>query len=1045
MNIDPLLALDIISVLGKYIKLQKRGADYKACCPFHNEKTPSFSVSTSKQIYKCFGCGKGGNLISFVMEHESLPFIDAVKLIAKDHHVQLDFKEKTPEDKQNDNKKESLYQVNQLAAEYFKEQLFTNESPLPLEYAKSRFNNESIENFDIGFASGGWHGLIAWMKKKGVKEQLLLDAGLIREKNTKRFDFFLNRLIFPIHNKYGRITGFSGRNTSNDKKISKYSNSPKTIIYNKSEALYGLHLAHRFIRNEAKAILVEGSTDVIRMHQIGVHHTVGSCGTSLTIGQIRIIKKLCNSITLLFDGDTAGDKRTRVCTLINKEGMYCNVITLPYKKNNKGKVIINEDPDTFFKNKSRDDYDQYAGENIIDFIFYYANSLKNKAKAPDKKALLIDELAYMIINLPESSHDLYVEEVGKIITPKKALNDKIKSLKKDQNKEEKTHKIPNDVKLSDFDKYGFYDSDNKYFFNTGKGIHEGSNFVLEPLFHIESVMAAKRLFRITNVNKYTKLVEFDQADLISLARFQLKTESIGNFIWKAGLNELIKLKSFLYEETLTAKLVEQLGWNKAGFFCWSNGIYNDKFNAISDMGIVKHKEQNYYIPAFSGFYKGEDNLFMSEKKFIHNNKVNTKVTLKEYTQRLANVFGENAKFAFCYLLACLNRDIIVSEFGFFPMLNLFGFKGSGKTELGESILHFFGAEQKGINLPNSTEPAIADYISQTRNAVALLDEYKNDFEPSKIEFLKGLWKAIGRTRMNMDKDKKKETTSVDTGVIICGQHMPTADIALFHRLIYLTFKKTEYTDKEKEMFNELKNIEKSGLTYLTHEILSHREHFKANYLDHYNKCAIDLGDALKGEIIEDRIFRNWLVAIASFSVLKEKIDTDYNYIDLIKIATQQILLQNKETKSSNEISTFWRIVQYLDADGLIKEGVDYKIKHKGIIKTDIMERMFKEGLAILYIQQSRVIPLYKKHGKQMGENILPSDSIDYYLRNDSRYLGKKMSVRFKLLDKAGVPITDKEGKPKDKITTAYCFEYNKLGISLEMGDPDENPEDELPY
>lgn len=1022
MNIEPILSLDIVDVLSKYIKLNKNGASYKANCPFHNEKTPSFMVSPAKQIYKCFGCGESGNVISFVMKHDSLNFIDAVKKLALDHHIQVDFKEQDPETKKLEQQKEALYQVNQFAATYFYSQLFNPENALPLKYIRARFSDESIQSFNLGYAPDQWQGLIENTSKNGVKNDPLMAAGLIREKNGKQYDFFRGRVVFPVHNKYGRITAFSGRILNNAKDQAKYINTPETIVYSKSNSLYGIHLAHRHIKDTSLAILVEGNPDVIRLHEIGISNAIGSCGTSLTKEQIHEIKKLCNSVTMIYDGDDAGKKAIkRSGEMINKEGMYCNVILVP----------DGEDPDTFFAGKTKDQYDEYAKKNIQDFIFYFAEIYKDKAKNPDRKAKLIDDLSGMIINLPESSHDLYINECGRILNAKKIISDKIKSLKKDQVTEEKTEQLPKHVKASDFEKFGFYHHNNCYYFASSNGAFRGSNFIMKPMFHIQSVMEAKRIYEITNEYNYTVVIELMQKDLVALSRFKERVESLGNFLWEAGEKELNKLKRFLYETTQTCVEIKQLGWQKNGFFAWGNGIYNGEYNEADENGIVTHSEVNYYLPAFSKIYQNEDTLFVSERKFVH--KPNTDISLNDYTLKLIEVFGVNAQPAICFYMATLFRDIISGRFGFFPILNLFGPKGAGKTELAISIMSFFGKLGKGPNINNTSKAALGDHVSQVSNACVHIDEYRNDIDLEKIEFLKGLWDGTGRTRMNMDKDKKKETTAVDAGIILSGQQMPTADIALFSRLVYVTFHQTEYNEAEKKQFNELKDIEKKGLTHITNQILSNRSYVKNNYFKYYDKASRDLSELLKEQVIEDRIFRNWLVILAAFATLESKIKMPFTYEQIIKQSAENIIIQNKETKSSNEISTFWNIVQYLAAEELIREEMDYKIELTTFIRTDKINSELEEPIYILYIQHSRILPLYRKHGRQQGEKILPTDSIDYYLRNDSRYLGKKNSVRFKVLDpKTGMHKTNEQDAEKKiyKITKAYAFDYEKLGISL---------------
>lgn len=1023
MNITPIIDHPIEDIISKYVSLKRKGTSLTSQCPFHKEKSASFHVSASKNIFKCFGCGVGGNSITFVMKHLGINFIDACKKIADDHKLNIDLTPQTEEDKQLHDKRESLLVAMDFAAKYYNKLLYEESNALALEYALSRWSKEQIEEWRIGFAPDSWTTLLDASKEAKINEQYFVESGMLALSDKKKtlYDVFRNRIMIPIFDRYNRVISFSGRIMPGaDDKQAKYINGSETILYKKSNVLFGLNFASRRIKEKGFTFLVEGNPDVIKLHKLDKLNTVAPCGTALADEQIDILKDLCKSVTIIGDGDKAGlEAMIKNGRRLIEKGLFCNVIELPILKK---KV----DPDTFFNDE--EEFNNYTSENNKDYILWYADRELPKCQNPDYKLKVIKDLVPLIAKLDKASHVLLIDKLSANIKPKKAWTDELKLHLQGEVKEEPKQRIPKHVKLSDFERYGFYDDGNCYFFKTAKGIVQGSNFTLRPLFHIDSVTNSKRLFEITNEFHFTKLIELDQKDLISLSGFQLKVESIGNFIWMGGITELIKLKSFLYAETLTAKMVEQLGWNKDGFFSWSNGIYNSTFTPIDDMGIVTHNEKHYYIPAKSKIYESEENLFMAEKKFKF---LPGKIQFEEYTRRICEVFGQNAMFAFCYLLASINRDIIMSHFDFFPMLNLFGFKGSGKTVLGESLLHFFGPDQKGINLPSSTEPAMADYVSQNKNAIALLDEYKNNFEPSKIEFLKGLWKGIGRNRMNMDKDKKKEETKVDSGVIISGQEMPTADVALFSRLVYLTFYKCEFTEKEVEVFEELKSIEKQGLGHLTHEILSHRQYFKENFLNSYNKATDDLREALGEIVIEGRILNNWLVIIASFLTLKDKIKTSYNYIELCSLAVNQIKLQNAETKTSNEIATFWRIIQYLDADGLIHESADYKIKTVTEFKTDSSSYDWSEPTNVLIVQHSRIIPLYRKAGRAMGENILPSDSIDYYLKNDNRFIGRKNSESFHKCDpKTGTRLYDAQGNKLRKVNSAYCFLYDKLNITL---------------
>jgi DNA primase len=1028
-TIESILSIDITDVIGKHVQLKKAGVNYQGCCPFHNEKTPSFVVSPAKGMFKCFGCGKAGNAIGFVMEHKGISYPEAIRMIAADRGIQVQEEEQTPEQQKRSSHRERLFAANKLAAEWFQKNLHLPENKAALDYVKGRWSDDSISTFQIGYAPDDWHRLMNTIKEKAqVIPDEFIEAGLISESKGKTFDFFRGRIMFPIHDHLGRVVAFTGRKLDDTKEGPKYYNSPETEIYSKGSVLYGMNFSRRATKERGYVHLVEGNPDVIRLHEIGKLNTVGTCGTSLTREQIELIKSRCNSVTIIGDSDKAGKKAMeRSGKLLVEAGLFVNIVPLPDEEK--------ADPDSFFS--SDDQFDEYLTDHIQDFIIWMVEGLEHKAKNPDAKSKIIDQVAQLIISLPESSTELYLDKLSKIIKPKKAWQDAIKAYKAD-NVEVKDDgwRIPDNVLLSDFEKYGFYDDGHCYFFKTKAGVVRGTNFTMEPLFHISSVLNAKRLYRITNEFGFSQVIELAQKDLIGLAAFRLRVESLGNFLFEAGETELNKLKRFLYEKTESCFEIAQMGWQKNGFWAWCNGIYNGKFTPVDSNGIVKYQDENFYLPASSNIYQGEETLFVSERRFRH---IDTgKISMKDYASKLIEVFGENAMFGICFYMASLFRDHIVKIFGFFPILNLFGPKGAGKTELAISLMQFFGNQAKGPNMTNTTKAALADHVGMTSNACSHLDEYKNNLEYEKIEFLKGIWDGTGRTRMNMDKDRKKETTHVDCGVILSGQEMPTADIALFSRLVFLSFTKYEYTDIEKENFKELKALEKAGLTHITQEILSHRSDFLENFMENYQKTSKLIGSLLGKVIIEDRIFNNWVVIIAAYRTLKNKVLLPFTEEELLQNAVTLITRQNSETKKSNELSIFWSIVEFLANDGLIKEEVDYKIDCVNFLKTDTMNAQFNQPIQVLYINHSRLFQLYRVHGNKTKENIIPLKTLEYYLQHSKEYMGKKGSVAFRVEEngkivKDEVDTADLHGNKmiqKRKITTAFAFNYDMLGINL---------------
>ena len=589
-------------------------------------------------------------------------------------------------------------------------------------------------------------------------------------------------------------------------------------------------------------------------------------------------------------------------------------------------------------------------------------------------------------------------------------------------------------------KYGFYERDNCYWFHAQKGEGEfcGSNFIMEPLFHIESTINAKRLYRLTNEYKIERVVEFPQKDLISLAAFKLRCESLGNFRFEAGDYGLAKIKAYLYEKTQTCKEVTQLGWQRQGFFAWANGIFADgKFTPITKDGICEYKKENYYIPAMSSFYASDDSLYKFERRFKN---MPGNITLYNWLDLFCQVYKSNAIVGFSYYVATLFRDIIVGYFRFFPILNIFGVKSSGKSEMAVSLTKLFGDLPVGPNITNTTIAALADHVAQTRNALCHIDEYKNSIEYDKVEFLKGLWDGTGRNRMNMDKDKKKEMTAVDSGIILTGQEMPKADIALFSRVIFTAFSKTSFTEDEMNLFNQLKTVEKTGLTHITNEILSFRGDFTEKYLKNYSDAGEDLEQRIGKNSIEDRIWRNWCVIAGALRTIKDMVKLPFSYEKAIDEMAAMIKKQNEETLKDNEVNTFWDIFSFLAQDGQIEEGYDFKILYENRLKTNKVD--IQQPIHILAINKTRILQLYQKHCNVTKQKPLPLSTLKFYLQNSQQYLGEKvMKIRKRtdhLIDKA----TTSDGYGNVSVMTIStrldCFAYDELGIDVEVFTDDIN-------
>ena len=395
----------IEEVVGDFVTLKRRGANYIACCPFHNEKTPSFVVSPSKGIYKCFGCGKSGTAVGFVMEHESMTYVEALRYLAKKYNVEIVESEVSAEEIAKRQRSESLLLVSEFAGKFFVDSMKTQEGQvIGYQYFRSRgLTDETIKKYGLGWAPAQSRTALADAARAvGYKEEYLLDTGLCKQYDDGRVvDTFHDRVMFPIHSTSGRIIAFGGRTLKSDKSIPKYVNSKETEIYVKSKSLYGIYFAKNEMSRQDKCILVEGYLDVLSMHQLGLTNVVASSGTSLTVEQIRLIRKFTENVTIIYDGDGAGIKAAlRGIDLVLKEGLNVKIVLLP----------DGQDPDDFAKKHTLDQVNDYIAQNEQDFIGFKTDLLLGEAgNDPIKRAKLINEVADTVALIPDAiTRSVYV-------------------------------------------------------------------------------------------------------------------------------------------------------------------------------------------------------------------------------------------------------------------------------------------------------------------------------------------------------------------------------------------------------------------------------------------------------------------------------------------------------------------------------------------------------------------------------------------------------------------------------------------------------------
>jgi len=1023
-------AINAVEIISQYVDLKKSGKSYKGKCPFHDETDSSFTVSPELNIFKCFGCGKSGNGIDFLMAYKAYSFPQAIKEVANYYSIEIIEDQLSDDDKAIHKQNELFYKIYELSAEYFHQNLFKPENAIALEYAFSRFSLDQINKFQIGYSSDNWQELYEHLKEQvNVSDDALVESRLInRSEKGRYYDFFRNRLMFPIRNSSQRVISFGARNLPGSDGP-KYLNTANSPIYNKSKSLYMIDHALQSIRETATITLVEGYTDAITLHEHSYDNTVAPSGTALSEDHLNFISQYANSALLVYDGDEAGmQAANKNAVRLIEKGILVKMANLP----------DGLDPYEYFNRAGS----QEALESLEqDFLLFKARAYAKNSDDLVLKHEGIQYLSKLVSHFPSSSlRTFYIDHFSKILKcQKKQFKDEIAAIQAANTPHYKHDDgLPEDVDVSSYQKYGFYAYLNEYYFKNEKGGNvKLSNFIMNPLFHIESTNDTRRIYELINSDGHKIVVDFDMQEMVSLSNFRRNIEGRGNFLFSGQDKHMNKLKLKLYKETKTCKEVSNLGWQKEGFFAWSNGItgINGEFIEVDENGLVNFNNKDYFIAAFSKIYIDDRSVFLDERKFRY---IERDVTLLEWSELFIKVFGDNAKLGIAFWIASIFRDQLLYTFNNFPILNLFGPKGTGKSQMAMSLLCLFGVQQTPFNIHNGTKPGLAEHVQQFINAFAWIDEYKNNIEFDKIETLKSIYDAIGRNRLNFEKGKKKETTQVNSAVILSGQEMPTADVALFSRMIFLQFHKTEYSQQEKKDYDRLKAMEKEGLSHLTAAIIAHRGYFEENFYVTYDAVLSDIFSSLEKEGIEDRILRSFSTILAAFKTICERLSLRIDYEDLQKVAIKAIVDQTAQISKSNEVSMFWDTIEALFDENVLIDKWHFKVDSCSELSLKSGKKELTPPIMVLKLKFSTIYKFYATHSKRSGQSVLPSSTLKYYLENNPAFLGIENSSKFHFKE-----FSSEEGKliEKKQVTSAYCFNYKMLNINLVRIVEDDNSSD----
>ena len=1074
-------AANVYDVVSRFVKLTKKGANYVGCCPFHNERTPSFTVTPSKNMWKCFGCGKGGDAISFLEEHEKLDYPGALDWIAREFHVHVEFvkSEKTEQEIAEQKKREALSVVLQFSQEYFVEQLFADnpDARSALQYAIDRWGEDTVKKAQLGYCPKG-QTFLEVATKRGFTADVLQQAGLIADSSygSGKYVCFGGRLTIPIKSTSNKVIGYTARYLGNKEGVGKYTNPTETPLYKKSDSLFGINVAAYAARDAKYFLIVEGAPDVLRLQSLGFSQAVAPLGTALTVGQLKLMKRYYPVIRFVPDGDAPKDNPYGAgIEAVMKNGKFAmqngfevSVREIPPqyeqakdengvpKVDENGKAVmvqVKADPDSYFTDRQK-----YLELDDVPFVVWYARKKFPNADSQNLKNEVMQEIAGLLILMQdELTREMCIDQLSKIYGKTKMWRDSMRRAGKLLREQEYAVENDSPVTKQDFQllrslgiiiKDGCYCSPDK-----DGNLVRWSNFILVPKIHIKDVNNAVRIFSIVNDNGDEDSLELVSEDFVSLPRFQKKLISLGNYVWRAKQDQLITLQQYLFAISETAEKVEYMGWNsRHEYYAMANGLFiGGSFVEADPLGIVRHGGKTFFLPPYSSLNQDDQGKYSFERQFFFDQ--NNGLTFKSFASKIVEVYGDGGKIGIAWALAALFRDHIFSVKKWFPIFNIFGKKGTGKTNLAMALASMCMLNGKQPpSLTNTSIPAMSYMLSRAVNGILILDEYTNEIGVFRIDFLKGIYGGTAQTKMDMSGDSPTPISiPVHSGVIMCGQFIPLKEEAVFSRCVHIQYAQTSFSVEQKQSFNELKAMASRCNAQIVFDILRHRDRFIEGFSTMFDLTQQEVFARLEKDKVEDRILDNWVLILTAFRLLETFIDAPFSYAELFEICIKGIILQNSQIKKSSETSDFFKFIDAQHMLGRVRENCHYVIKSEKTFKAfgESESRKFGDFEKILYLNITSILPLLEqRRNDPKGNNRIDPATLEHYLKTLPFYLGRKQQ-RFQLLRPNGEPDVEFRnvgGQQKKYVNQirpyAFCFLYSPmkeaLDLSLDAEFSDEN-------
>nr|DAJ38526.1 MAG TPA: DNA primase [Caudoviricetes sp.] len=1002
--IDQLYQVDLAQTIGKiYLdpsyKILSNGTA-KGLSPFTNERTPSFVVSNVKGIWKDFASGKGGkSVIEFIQAYKSMDFSEAVKLACEVLNIPIAYEQESEAQKAKRQEKKSLGEIIAFVKENYKENL--PKLSHAQQYMQERgFSQEILSDFEIGYALVGMYEVL---KERGQVSEGVALGVLKAYQNGGYYDFFKGRIIFPISDKHGHCVGFGGRVMPSEAKegAPKYLNSPESEVFHKSELLYGFHLARHSMAQRGEVYLVEGYTDVMRMHQIGLRNCVATLGTALSAQHLSEIKKLCKKLIIFRDSDNAGATAAyRDMVLALEAGLFVERVVFA----SEGK----EDPDSIGQREgavalieaARCDAVLHYLQGAYEEVLIRADTKGKKViLMPEDKKRLSDLAQELIGKIPdEVTREAYMEQVKARFGIKVAI---------EKPKEEKTYletprfnfsgfsgdidpledyQFPKEVEdpsvyKNEILEYGVFQHANRIYCSTDKGnaFYDISNFSIEIIQHMQDEQFPMKLIRICNVHGVEKIFDVLSEKINTLNSFKNVVTSYGNFSFSGSAAQHERLLRYLFDRMGTGRKIDVLGWQAEGFWVWNNKIVIPglREEAINSEGLFKYQHDSYYIPSANKNFEKNMYKYGAQKKF---RSIPTEVSLPQYLKQLYKVHRGHAITGILFGIGSLFQDIVVSCTGFFPILFYFGPASTGKDNICEAIQSFVGQPQTAIQLEGSASTIKAQIreFAQFSNGISQLSEYKRG-NPQVDGIIKGLWDRRGYKRGSIESKVAVDEVPIISSTLLTGNDSPDAE-ALITRLIWEEMKVQEFSDEAKASYNKLKDMCRRGVSGLSDWLLHKRAVFQEHFLEVYRekKRLLSEREAIKG--VPVRMIDNLAVLYAVYGIFEREGIFPFWQEDMERHFDALIENQRRKIESDSVYQRFWDCFM-----------VCMRLTQGERLQVDTNLRA--EGGSI-YFNFSTVYSIVQRQWfVQYREQAPGKSEMRRQLREDSSYMGEEKSIR----------------------------------------------------